>query len=454
MFFSLLRQRTHFPLVAPLKIIEYDSLKQSKSAGSTGMSVEFPDSRHVYQQEIDRLSRLVEISLVVNSTLDLRALLSTIMNHAAEITGAESASIMLYDQKSGQLRFVATSTSPEAPELLDIPVPLDGSIAGSILRDNAPVMLDDVSQDPRHFRSTDEKSGFVTRSLLGVPMCYKDKPIGVLEAVNKKSGTWADNDRRSLIVLASQAAIAIKNAQMVEQLRRAYNELDQLGKLKDDFISIASHELRTPLSVILGYASFLREDASDELSAHAAAVLNSALRMRNLIEDMTNLRYLKMGEADIQRERVPLAAIFQAAAHDVKGMADAKGHALHVDMPDERLVVVVDRVMFGMALTNLLYNAIKFTPRGGSITMTYERMPRAAWIKVIDTGVGIPPDLLERIFDAFFQVEHHMTRQHGGMGLGLAIARGLVAAHGGHVWAESEGPGSGSTFIVNLPLPD
>lgn len=406
-----------------------------------------------YEQEIRRLNRLVEVSLVINSTLELRALLAVIMDHAAEITGAESSSIMLYDRNTDQLRFVAsTTTSPAAKELLNIPVPLEGSLAGTILRENRAIVLDDVSTDPRHYRAADDQSGFDTRSLLGVPMRYRDHVIGVLESVNKIDGRWTEDDRRSMLVLASQAAIAIENAQMVEQTRRAYNELNQLDKLKNDFIAIASHELRTPLSVILGYATFLKEESQGEVSSHASAVLNSALRMRNLIEDMTNLRYLKLGETDLKREHIPLAALFQAAESDVKSLAQAKGHSFEMTMPDISLMVVVDRVKFGMALTNLLNNAIKFTPSGGHITLTYERKPTAVWIKVKDTGVGIPQDQLEQIFEEFHQVEDHMTRRHGGMGLGLSIAKGLIEAHGGRIWAESEGPGHGSTFYINMPL--
>ena len=406
-----------------------------------------------YEQEIHRLNRLVEVSLAINSTLELRPLLAVIMDHAAEITGAESASVMLYDHNTNELHFVASTTGSMASNtLLSIPVPLEGSLAGTILRENRAIVLDDVSADPRHYRAADDQSGFATRSLLGVPMRYRDKIIGVLEAVNKKEGHWTEDDRRSMLVLASQAAIAIKNAQMVDQLQRAYNELNEVDKLKNDFIAIASHELRTPLSVILGYATFLKEDVQGEVSAHASAVLNSALRMRNLIEDMTNLRYLKLGQAELNREHLPLAAIFQSAQNDVLSMVEAKGHLLNVTMPDMSLVVVVDRIKFGMALTNLLNNAIKFTPSGGRISLSYERKPGAVWITVRDNGVGIPQDQLERIFEEFHQVEDHMTRQHGGMGLGLSIARALIEAHGGRIWAESEGPGRGSAFYVNLPL--
>lgn len=417
--------------------------------------VEPPPSTQIeyYQRALERLTRLVEVSVIINSTLDLRSLLTVIMDHTAEITGAESASVLLYDQQENQLHFLAaTTTSSVVKDLLKIPVPMDGSLAGTILRENRLIALNDVSSDPRHFRAADSRSGFDTRSLIGVPMYYKNEPIGVLEAVNKKVGQWTDEDQRCIRILASQAAVAIQNAQLVERLRKAYDELDQLDKLKNDFIAIASHELRTPLSVILGYATFLKEDAQGDASAHATAVMNSALRMRNLIEDMINLRYVKMGQTDLEREHIPLAAIFQSAQNDVQSMVEAKGHTLTVDTPPMSLVVVVDRIKLGMAITNLLNNANKFTPSGGQIRLSYQRKPRAVWITVQDTGVGIPQDQLERIFEEFHQVEDHMTRRHGGMGLGLAIAKAFVAAHGGSIWAESDGPGRGSTFTINLPL--
>jgi signal transduction histidine kinase len=415
---------------------------------------EQPKSIEAYEQEIGQLNQLVEVSLVINSTLELRPLLTLIMDHAAAITGSESASVMLYDRKTNQLRFVASTTGHKvAEDLMNIPVPLDSSVAGAILKENRPIALNDVTKDPRHFRQSDDQTGFDTRSLLGVPMRFKGEPIGVLEAVNKTSGGWTETDTRNMMVLASQSAVAISNAQMVEKLQKAYDELDQLDKLKNDFIAIASHELRTPLSVILGYATFLKEDAQAEVSAHAGAVLNSALRMRNLIEDMTNLRYLKLGEAELELEHLPLAALFQAAYNDVESMIEAKGHRLYVDSPDMSLVVVVDRIKFGMALTNLLLNANKFTPSGGEIRLEYELKPGAVWIYVRDTGVGIPPDQLERVFEEFHQVEDHMTRRHGGLGLGLAIVRALVGAHGGSIWAESAGVGQGSVFTINLPLP-
>jgi signal transduction histidine kinase len=398
------------------------------------------------------LNRLLDVSLILNSNLAIKPLLGFIMEATCEITSSEAASIMLYDRNADQLRFVAAnSPGTDMAKLAAIPVPMEGSIGGQIVRENRSIMIQDES-DPRIYRPVDNAIKFRTRSLLGVPMQIKGEVIGVLESVNKREGPWTEEDRSHLSILASQAAVAIQNAQQAEALRKAYDSLHQLDKLKSDFIAIASHELRTPLGVILGYASFLQEEAQGEASEHATAVLNSALHLRNLIEDLTNLRFLQLGSTELSREPVPVSALIEAAEHDVHSLIAAKGTKLIVDRTHGEALVNVDRLKIGMALTNILNNAIKFTPNNGQITIAMEKRPHEILIRVQDNGMGIPPDKLERIFDQFYQVEDHMTRRQNGMGIGLSIARGMVQAHDGRLWAESEGLNKGSTFIIALPL--
>ncbi len=398
------------------------------------------------------LNRLLDVSLILNSNLAIKPLLGFIMEATCEITSSEAASIMLYDRNADQLRFVAAnSPGTDMAKLAAIPVPMEGSIGGQIVRENRSIMIQDES-DPRIYRPVDNAIKFRTRSLLGVPMQIKGEVIGVLESVNKREGPWTEEDRSHLSILASQAAVAIQNAQQAEALRKAYDSLHQLDKLKSDFIAIASHELRTPLGVILGYASFLQEEAQGEASEHATAVLNSALHLRNLIEDLTNLRFLQLGSTELSREPVPVSALIEAAEHDVHSLIAAKGTKLIVDRTHGEALVNVDRLKIGMALTNILNNAIKFTPNNGQITIAMEKRHHEILIRVQDNGMGIPPDKLERIFDQFYQVEDHMTRRQNGMGIGLSIARGMVQAHDGRLWAESEGLNKGSTFIIALPL--
>src|SRR5258708_38741610 len=274
---------------------------------------------------------------------------------------------------------------------------MEGSIAGQIVRDNRPIIITDAN-DPRIYRGVDDNTGFTTRTLLGVPMRIKEEVVGVLESVNRRDGSWTVDDRDHLSILAAQAAVAIENARQATAVKKAYNDLSQLDKLKNDFIAIASHELRTPVGVILGYASFLKEEAQGEASDHASAVLNSALHLRNLIEDLTNLRYLQLGKADLIREDVSVSDLLEATQHDVQSLVAAKGHKMHTRIEDKSSTVHVDRLKIGMALTNILNNAIKFTPNAGEITLETEQKSHEVWIKITDNGMGIPEDHLEKIF--------------------------------------------------------
>ncbi|MEO8611996.1 MAG: GAF domain-containing sensor histidine kinase, partial [Chloroflexota bacterium] len=296
-------------------------------------------------------------------------------------------------------------------------------------------------------------SQFETRSLLGVPMTIKDRVIGVLEVLNKRQVPWTSEDRDYIAVLAAQAAVAIDSARLVDDLKKANQELSELDKLKNDFIAIASHELRTPLAVILGYASFLQDESEGKASEHAAKVLASGLQLRRIIEDLTNLRYLQQHASELSRESINLNELVEDAVQDVLGMAEAKNHQIKMELSTEVAVVDADRIRATMAITNLLNNAVRFTQDRGQITVKAEaHTANEAWISVIDNGIGIDDDQMERIFDKFYQVEDHMTRIHGGLGIGLSIAKALIEAHGGRIWAESAGLDQGATFTIVLPL--
>ena len=403
------------------------------------------------RQLIVRLSRLVEVSVTLNSTLEPEPLLQFLIRSAADLLDGEAASILLFDEKTQRLYFAA-STGADPAELRKIPVPLEGSIAGTIYRDDKPLIINEVASDPRHYRQVGEKIRFEARTMIGVPMRMRDRRIGVLEALNKRGGPFTESDLQTLSIIASQAAVAIHNANLVSALQKAYDELGKVEKLKSDFIAIASHELRTPLGVILGYAALLKEDADQATSEHAAAVLNSALRMRALIEDMTNMNMLRVGSAEMAISSQALQPILEAAYQEMRPLIEAKGQQVSRHVAAEQLQANVDAPKLTMALTNLLNNAMRFTPGGGQIELGLERHGPEAWMLVRDNGVGLPPDQLEHVFDQFYQVEHHMTRRHEGMGLGLSIVRAVVRAHNGRVWAESAGRDQGATFTIALPL--
>ncbi len=403
------------------------------------------------EQRIVELERIAQITQVINSTLDLNELLDLIIITAADLVGTEGGSILLADRRTGEL-FFAAATGAGKEELKKIKVPVEGSIAGTVFKTRQPLIVQDVDVDPRHYDEVDQDIQFDTRSILAVPLIFKDRAVGVLEAVNKKDGVgFVEHDVSILSNLASQAAVAIENARLVGELKETYAQLAELDRVKSDFLAIASHELRTPLGVILGFAGFLREEADEDAREQLDAVLNAATQLRGLIDDMMNLTYLETGAAELELVEFNLQSLVIQVVNKLCPLAEAKNQHVRQNLPETNLYVKADQAKISMVLTNLLSNAIKFTPPGGRIEVMVRPQTGMVAVSVADTGRGIPADKLERIFDRFYQVDSHMTRQHEGMGLGLSIAKGMVELHGGRIWAESV-EGQGSRFTFTLPI--
>lgn len=420
------------------------------------MSEQTLEERILYlENKVSVLTQLAEISASLNAQIRLSPLLKHIMDVAVQITDCEAASVLLWDNKRQQLVFASSTTiTADDSSLLGKPVPMD-SLGGWIYQKNEILQVDDAATDPRWYNKVDEAIEFQTRSLLGVPLTYKNRVIGVLEALNKRTMPWSADDRNNLSILAAQAAVAIQSAQLVMELKRTNEELAEVDKLKNDFISIASHELRTPLGVIMGYASFLQEEESPSAQQHASKVLESALKLRKLIEDMVNLRYLKEKQGDLHPEAIEVQMLLKSMNSEINSLMDMRDYTFTSKPPSDPVLVNVDHERMMMALTNLMHNAISFTERGGEISIEAEKVSNhEVHIRVKDSGIGIEDEQLDKIFGEFYQVEDHMIRKHGGLGIGLSIARAIVQSHGGRIWAESEGLGKGSTFTIALPTVD
>ena len=400
----------------------------------------------------EQMARLVEVSVTLNSTLNLDELLQFIIRTAAEILDCQAVSILLYDEKKNTLVFAA-ATGSDPKRLAEIPVPLEGSLAGLIFRENQPILISDAQSDPRHYGVVSKHVAFEVKTLLGVPMRIKNRPTGVLEALNKHGGTFEERDTDILSVIASQAAVAIHNARLVKALQDAYNDLRAADQLKSNFLALASHELRTPLGIIIGYASFLQEESPGELSDHARQVLNAAMQMRSLIDSMTNLNMLRTREMVMHRLVVPIQQVLRSAYTEIEPLVEARNQEVVFELPELPLPVKCDPQKLVSAFVNLLDNAVRFTPEGGKITLGASLQAGGAvlaWVK--DNGAGIERGDLQKIFKEFSQVETHTTRHHAGLGIGLSIAQGLIEAHGGKIWAESDGLGKGAVFNVLLPV--
>src|SRR5260370_13255296 len=275
------------------------------------------------------LARLVELSATVNSTLEPDQLLRSILTAATELLECETASILLYNPTRGDLSFMS-ATDAQVAQMAEIPVPLDGSLAGWIYRKGEPLIINDVANDPRHFGGVAKKTSFQPRSLAGVPMRRRGQTTGVLEALNKRQGGFDDTDARVLAVVASQAAIAIHNAQLLKDLQRAHSELSPVDNVKSHFMAMASHELRTPLAIIMNYAEFLKQDTTGTLSAHAAKVLEAALRQRAIIESMTNMNLLQLGALDLKLTPVSLPQLVADICDEARAAAEAQQQRLEI----------------------------------------------------------------------------------------------------------------------------
>ena len=397
-----------------------------------------------------QLLRLVELSVTLNSTLDLDELLQQITATATELLDCEAASILLYDEKNPRLYFAAATGSDPA-KLAEIPVPMEGSIAGTIFRTNQPLIQNNAEQDPRHYSNVSDHIKFKINTLLGVPMPIKDRTVGVLEAVNKRDGGFTDSDVALLSVTAAHAAIAINNARLLTTTRQALDKVREVNSIKSNFLALASHELRTPLGIVIGYATFLQEEAKGELSDHAQQVLNAASQMRSLLDQMNNLTLLQADEMEMRPMKISIQDILNFACDEIKYFAARRDLALIFAFQDDPIYLNVDPEKTTLAFVNLLNNAIRFSPEGSEIVIgaIEDGNKVMAWVQ--DHGIGIPVDKLQKVFEEFYQIEPPNTRRYGGLGIGLTIAKGLIEVQGGKIWAESEGVGKGATLKVILP---
>jgi PAS domain S-box-containing protein len=239
---------------------------------------------------------------------------------------------------------------------------------------------------------------------------------------------------------------------------RLYEEAQEANRTKDAFLATLSHELRTPLNAMLGWVRMLRSgNLPEDRQAHALEVIerNTFTQVR-LTEDILDVSRIVSGKLRLRSEPVDLARVVEAAAENMRPAADAAGVGLHVSADGRRdarrLTMLGDPQRLQQVVANLLSNAVKFTAAGGRIEVELRGAPDRAHIVVRDTGIGIDPALLPLVFERFRQGDSSPSRAHGGLGLGLAIARHLVEAHGGSIAAESGGPGRGSTFTVALPI--
>ena len=247
-----------------------------------------------------------------------------------------------------------------------------------------------------------------------------------------------------------QELAAVREA--LQECQAARANAERISALKDEFLAIVSHELRSPLGAILGWAHMLRRRGGEEEFNRGLDVIEQSVQLQaKLIEDLLDMSRMTSGQIRLDRQRVEPRGFIDAAVEIVRPVAEEK--RIRIDkVLDLSAGLSGDASRLQQVMLNLLTNAVKFTPAEGHIRISLQRVDRWAEITVTDTGVGIKPDFLPYVFDRFRQADPAAARGHGGLGLGLAIARHLVELHGGEIRAESAGEGQGATFVLRLPL--
>jgi signal transduction histidine kinase len=386
-------------------------------------------------QPLPRYQQLISISQDLASTLDLDILLNRIVQAAADLSGAEAASILLYDERLQNLQF-QVATNLDEPLMRGLLVPVDSSIAGWIVINREPIIIDNVHDDERHFEDISRAIDFSIQSLLGVPLITKNRVTGVLEAINKQVGQFTSEDQEILMTLGAQAAVAIENSRLFQQ---------------SDLIAEFVHELRTPLASLRTATHLLtRSEISPEKRDDIARSIQQEVgRLSSMSTDFLDISRLESGRTQFTLGTIEVETVLKECAKLIEPQAEEKGLAFKATIPENLGEIQGDRDKIKQSVLNLLSNAVKYNREGGGVTLAAELRPDGIRISVRDSGIGISQEYQEKLFTKFYRVPG--AEQYAqGTGLGLSIVRRIIEGHGGHIEVESES-GQGSTFTIYLP---
>ncbi len=403
------------------------------------------------ERENARLRALIPLfglSQAFMTVTELDLLLQQVMKTAVQETLAHLGVLSLKSESSGEWE-VAAVVSDRGNEAPSPKYRLSTEIARQAIEgQQAIVWTADSGQGP--FFAIKAANAHL-RTAVALPLVVNGETIGILSlAKRQRTAAFARSDVELLSVLASQAAIAIQNARLFTRIRNAYDKLSSLDHLKSEFINIAAHELRTPLAEINTYLALLEQEVKEKSKTHVHAIGRAAGRLGLLVNEMTDLKFLEAGQVGLQRTQVSLPALVAEVLESLAPQAANKSQTIRHHVPDTLGRVSADGPKLKVVLSNLISNAIDFTPEGGEISVEATADGTSVRVAIHDAGAGIPQEEREWIFKPFHQLESSLIRERGGMGVGLAIARNVVELHGGRIWVESD-MGKGSTFYFTIP---
>ena len=384
----------------------------------------------MYQPIPERtLAAMLDYSGRLAAALTVHAIAAVVVEDGRGAVGASQAAVALLDAEGRGLRVLAESAA-------------EGEAA---------VRTDGMAEAAESGAAVCGTSGLVWVSL---PLVADDRVIGAARFEFAGIAQLESRDRALVALIARQAADALQRARLHAAEREAREEAEAASQMKDEFLATLSHELRTPLNAILGWAHLLRHGSLDAPTTTRAldAIVRNAQAQCQLVGDILDVSRIITGRLRLDLRPVDLQVAVHLALEAIAPAAAARNVRLQSAPLCGETMVAGDPDRLQQVVWNLLSNAVKFTPPGGLVEVRLDPTPDGIDLVVTDTGAGIAPDFLPRVFDRFSQADASTRRAHGGLGLGLAIVRHLVELHGGSVEAFSDGPGRGARFTVRLPV--
>ncbi|HSU02700.1 MAG TPA: GAF domain-containing protein [Nocardioides sp.] len=406
--------------------------------------------------KVDQLEVLREIGDAVGSTLDLDEVLGEIVRGAVRLTGADGGSIMEYEADDDSFRVRATAGGDPAltERLRALQVRRAGSPVGRAAAELTTLEVPDLDAVVR-----DEHLDLLLadgwRSLLAVPIVRRDQLVGALVIRRRTPGDFGVDTPELLRTFANQSGLAIVNARLFGELDTKRAELEIASRHKSEFLASMSHELRTPLNAVIGFSEVLLDRMFGELNPRQEEYLRdiwtSGKHLLELLNEILDLSKVEAGRMVLEPSLMSVSACLDYVLSLVRDRAGAHGIELRLVVSDEVGIVWADELRFKQVVLNLVSNAVKFTPDGGTVEVEATREDDDVVIRVSDTGVGVPPADRERIFESFQQGRRGAPKEEG-TGLGLTLSRRIVSLFGGTLWLEPERE-VGSVFGFRLPLP-
>jgi len=384
--------------------------------------------------------------------LSIDELLSELLGRIREVLNVDTVTILLLEKERGELVAWAARGLEEEVER-GFRIPVGKGFAGEIVATGKPIIIENTQDADLHNPLLREKG---IQSLLGVPLWAQGQISGVLHVGTLKLSRFTADDVRLLELFADRIALPIENARLFELERKARAEAERVNRVKDEFLAILSHELRTPLTPIMGWLHMIQSGivSENDFAKGLASVTKNSYRLKRLISDLLDMSAVVSGKMRIEQNPVQLRDLLTEAIETLRPYALESNIQLDTPLLPETACWVVkgDRERLLQVFSNLLHNAIKFSAPGSRIRVFCETQEANGVIVISDEGEGIEPEFLPHVFERFRQADGSRTRLHGGLGVGLALVKSFVEAHGGTVEAASAGARKGSKFTVRLPL--